>query len=190
MIAPDTLSGGLADPATDAARAFRACLTALSRPGTIVALTGAQPPAPLSIAAGTLLLTLLDGTTPIFLAPSHDTPAVRDWITFHCGAPFAPAGEAVFAIGTWAALQPVTRFAIGQPDYPDRACTLIIECPALSANGARLRGPGIKDSAHLSLPETAAFQANRALFPLGYDAFLTAGDQLAGLPRSTIVEDI
>lgn len=190
MIAPDTLSGGLADPATDAARAFRACLTALSRPGTIDALRGAQPPAPLSIAAGTLLLTLLDGTTPIFLAPSHDTPAVRDWITFHCGAPFAPAEEAVFALGTWAALQPVTRFAIGQPDYPDRACTLIIECPALSANGPRLRGPGIKDSAHLSLPETAAFQANRALFPLGFDAFLTAGDQLAGLPRSTIVEDI
>ena len=59
MIAPDALSGGLANPATDAARAFRACLTALSRPGTIVALRGAEPPAPLSIAAGTLLVSIL-----------------------------------------------------------------------------------------------------------------------------------
>lgn len=189
MIAPDTLSGGLADPATDAARAFRACLTALSRPGTIVPLTGAQPPAPLSVAAGTLLLTLLDRTTSVFLAPSHDTPTLRDWITFHCGAPFAAAEEATFALGTWAALDPVTRFAIGQPDYPDRACTLIVECDALSHDGPRLSGPGIKGSARLSLPETAAFRANRALFPLGFDTFLTAGDQIAGLPRSTIVGD-
>lgn len=190
MIAPDTLSGGLADPATDAARAFRACLTALSRPGTIVPLRGAAPPAPLSIAAGTLILTLLDGTTPVFLAPSHDVPTLRDWITFHCGAPFASAEDATFALGTWSALQPVTRFAIGQPDYPDRACTLIIECDSLSHDGPRLRGPGIKGGARLSLPETAAFQANRALFPLGFDTFLTAGDHLAALPRSTIVEDV
>ena len=135
------------------ARAFRACLTALSRPGTIVPLTGSQPPAPLSVAAGTLLLTLLDGTTSVFLAPSHDRPALRDWITFHCGAPFAAPEDATFALGTWAALQPVTRFAIGQPDYPDRACTLIVECDSLGHDGPRLRGPGIKGSARLSLPE-------------------------------------
>lgn len=185
----DALSGGLADPATDAARAFRACLTALSRPGTIVGLTGAAPPQPLSTAAGTLLLTLLDGTTPIFLAPSHDNPAIRDWIAFHSGAPIASAEEATFALGSWAALQPVTRFAIGKPDYPDRACTLIVECTVLSADGPRLSGPGINGHARLSLPETAAFQANRALFPLGFDAFFTAGDRLAGLPRSTIIGD-
>lgn len=191
MTAPlDALSGGLGDPATDSARAFRACLNALSRPGSIVTLRGATPPAPLSIAAGTLLLTLLDGTTPLYLAPSHDTPALRDWITFHSSAPFTTAEAATFALGTWPALQPVSRFSIGQPDYPARACTLIIECDRLTHDGPRLRGPGIKDSARLSLPETAAFHANRALFPLGFDAFLTAGDHLAGLPRSTIVEDI
>ena len=92
-------------------------------------------------------------------------------------------------IGSWEALTPVSRFAIGTPEYPDRAATLIIEMPALAQTGARLTGPGIKDSARLSLPEVAAFQANRALWPLGFDAFLTAGDQVAGLPRSTIVED-
>ena len=186
----DALSGGFADPPIDAARAFRACLDVMARPGRIAELGGAVPPAPLSVAAGTLALTLLDGTTPVHLAGAHDTAAVREWITFHIGAPFAGAAEAAFAFGTWDALTPVDRFAIGTPEYPDRACTLIVECNALEPRGARLSGPGIKDEAFLSLPEVAPFRANRALFPLGFDAFLTAGTRIAGLPRSTIVEDV
>lgn len=184
----DALSGGFAAPPLDAARAFRALLDVMARPGRIADLGGAVPPAPLSVAAGTVALTLLDGTTPVHLAGGHDRAAVRDWITFHTGAPFVRAEEAVFAIGTWEALQPVNRFAIGTPEYPDRACTLIMECDALAARGARLTGPGIKDQAFLSLPDVDAFRANRALFPLGFDCFFTAGDRVAGLPRSTIVE--
>ena len=41
-----TLDGGLADPAREAAYAFRALLDALSRPGTIQHITGASAPAP------------------------------------------------------------------------------------------------------------------------------------------------
>lgn len=187
---PDALFGGFADAPVQSAHAFRAALEALSRPGTICRLQGAIPPAPLSVAAGVLLLTLCDGTTPVHLAGAHDCVALRDWITFHCGAPLVGAEAASFAVGSWSALHPVTRFAIGQPDYPDRAATLIVEMPALEAKGARLRGPGIKGTARLSLPETAAFIANRAAFPLGFDCFFTAGDGVAGLPRSTHVEDI
>ena len=168
--------GGFAHAPHDAARAFRAAMQALARPGRIERLSGALPPAPLSPAAGAL-------------APSHDLPALRDWLIFQTGAPFTTPEAAHFVIGSWEALTPVSRFAIGTPEYPDRAATLIIEMPALTQNGARLTGPGIKDSTRLSLPEVAAFQANRALWPLGFDAFLTAGDQVAGLPRSTIVED-
>lgn len=184
------LTGGFADAPTQSARAFRAILDALSRPGTIHDLTGATPPAPLSPAAGVVLLTLADGTTPVYLAGETDTPEIRDWITFHTGAPLVAAEQATFALGTWNALHPLERFAIGTPDYPDRAATLIVERAALSATGPRLTGPGIKDHARLSLPETAAFRANRALFPLGFDCVFTAGHQIAGLPRSSIVEDI
>jgi alpha-D-ribose 1-methylphosphonate 5-triphosphate synthase subunit PhnH len=91
-------------------------------------------------------------------------------------------------LGTWDALQPLDRFPIGRPDYPDRSVTLIVEMPGLAATGAVLRGPGIKAAARLSLPEIAAFQDNRQRFPQGFDCFLTAGDRLAGLPRSTRVE--
>ncbi|MGL6208743.1 MAG: phosphonate C-P lyase system protein PhnH, partial [Paracoccaceae bacterium] len=119
-----------------------------------------------------------------------DCAVVRDWITFHCGAPLVGAAEAMFAVGDWAGLRPVERFSIGRADYPDRAATLIVEMPVLVASGPRLTGPGIAEAAHLSLPDVAAFQDNRALFPLGFDAFLTCGDLLAGLPRSTRVEAV
>ena len=187
---PEALLGGFADTSVDAAHAFRAALEVMARPGRIDCLSGAQPPAPLSAAAGGLVLTLCDATTPVHLAGAHDCVALRDWITFHTGAPLVGADKAEFAIGTWPALTPVDRFAIGQPDYPDRSATLIVEMSSLTAVGPRLIGPGIKDAVRLSLPDTAAFAANRALFPLGFDCFLTAGALVAGLPRSTRVEDI
>jgi alpha-D-ribose 1-methylphosphonate 5-triphosphate synthase subunit PhnH len=98
------------------------------------------------VAAGSLALTLLDGTTPVHLAGALDCAALRDWLTFHTGAPIVGAAEAVFAFGTWDALQPVTRFAIGTAEYPDRAATLVIECAALTAEGPRLSGPRLSSS--------------------------------------------
>jgi alpha-D-ribose 1-methylphosphonate 5-triphosphate synthase subunit PhnH len=186
----DALSGGFTDAPTQSARAFRAVLEAMARPGTIHTVEGAAPPAPLSLAAGVALLTLTDPTTSLHLAGAADCQPVRDWVAFHIGAPLVAAGEADFALGTWAALQPVTRFKIGQPDYPDRSATLIVEVDRLTNHGPALTGPGIALATWLSLPETAAFNANRALFPLGFDCLFTFGNRLAGLPRSTRVEKI
>ncbi len=185
-----TLGGGFAAPSVQSSHAFRAILNALARPGTIHAVQGAAPPAPLSPSAGAALLTLCNATTPLHLAGAHDCDVLRAWITFHCASPLVAAERAMFALGTWAALHPVSRFAIGQPDYPDRAATLIVEMDVLQPQGARLRGPGIETHSALNLPETAAFQANHAQFPLGFDCLFTAGHQIAGLPRSTIVKDI
>jgi alpha-D-ribose 1-methylphosphonate 5-triphosphate synthase subunit PhnH len=184
----DALTGGFVEASTQSARAFRAALEAMARPGSIWKVEGAAPPAPLSVAAGVLVLTLCDGTTPVYLGATLDQPALRDWITFHCGAPFTTAGEARFAIGSWDDLTPISRFAVGTPDYPDRSATLIVEMPTLSNTGPRLTGPGIDGKAALSLPETTAFQHNRTLFPQGFDTYLTCGNRLAGLPRSAVVE--
>jgi alpha-D-ribose 1-methylphosphonate 5-triphosphate synthase subunit PhnH len=183
------LEGGFADPPRQAAHAFRGALQALSRPGRIEPLAGATPPGPCSPAAGALILTLCDGTTPLHIAPSHDGDALRSWVTFHTGAPLVTAENAAFALGTWEALQPLDRFAVGTAEYPDRSATLIVEMPDLVAEGARLTGPGIEIEAFLSLPDIAAFQGNRARFPLGFDCFFTCGDRVAGLPRSTRVQE-
>nr|WP_319247800.1 phosphonate C-P lyase system protein PhnH [uncultured Celeribacter sp.] len=181
-----SLSGGFADAPVDAARAFRAALEALARPGTLHEISGATAPAPVSEAAATLLLTLCDAETPIFLAPSYDSAALRDWIAFHIGAPIVAPAEAMFALGDWDGLQPLSAFPIGTETYPDRSATLIVEMADLHAQGARLRGPGIRTEAALSLPgDLKLFQANAALFPLGLDFFLTCGTQIAGVPRST-----
>ena len=186
----DRLSGGFADAPVQSARAVREILQAMARPGTIHRVAGAQPPVPLSIAAGVVLLTLCDGTTPLHLAGAADCAPVRDWIAFHIAAPLVRAAEATFALGRWDDLQPVSRFRIGQPDYPDRAATLIVEQDRLTGHGPTLTGPGIETAIWLSLPETAAFRANRAQFPLGFDTIFTSGDRIAALPRSTRVEAI
>ena len=181
--------GGFAKLAHDSAHAFRAAMNAMARPGRIETVEGAKGPAPLSDAAAALVLTLCDPNTGLFLAGAHDNDTVRDWVTFHTGAPLVPAETADFALGSWTALQPVSAYKIGEASYPDRAATLIVEQADLVSGGATLRGPGIKDAAALNLPETAAFQANRALFPLGFDCFFTSGNSLAALPRSTLVEE-
>ncbi len=184
----DALAGGFTDAPVQSARAFREILEAMARPGTIRRVSGATSPAPLSVAASVALLVLTDPTTRLHLAGRADCPAVRDWVSFHTGAPFVRAEDADFALGTWEALHPVDRFRIGQPDYPDRSATLIVECDRLVNHGPALTGPGIETATWLNLPETAAFRANRALFPLGFDTIFAAGDRIAGLPRSTRVE--
>ncbi|XDA97931.1 phosphonate C-P lyase system protein PhnH [Sulfitobacter sp. LCG007] len=185
----ETLSGGFADPAIQSAQAFRSVMEAMARPGTIRDVGGAQPPAPLSRAAGAVLLTLCDSETPVHLAGEADCQAVRAWLAFHTGAQVTGPSHCMFALGTWDALCPLSSYPVGTPEYPDRSATLIVECPELIAAGATLTGPGIRISASLSLPEIAAFRSNRRLFPLGLDFIFTSGDRLAALPRSTIVGD-
>ena len=185
----DALSGDFADAPREAARAFRAVLDAMARPGKIVDILGGAAPAPMSPAAAPLMLTLCDAETPLYLAPGYDGEAISQWIAFHIGAPIVDRENAMFALGSWAALTPQTGFVIGTPEYPDRSATLIVEVDALTTEGARLTGPGIETEARLSLPEPGFFARNAALFPLGVDCLFTCGGRLAALPRSTRVED-
>lgn len=180
------LEGGFANQPVDASHAFRAVMTAMAHPGDITSVRGALPPAPMSVAAGVVVLTLCDPETPIHLAGSHNTPQVRDWIMFHTGAPFVDARDAMFALGTWDALS-IPDFPLGTAEYPDRSATVIVEQTSLSNSGATLKGPGIKEQGELSLPEKQVFQTNSALFPLGLDFIFTSGDRLAALPRTTRV---
>lgn len=182
-----SFQGGWTDPAAQSAVAFRALMTAMARPGRIEAITGGSGPAPLSPAAATVLLTLCDADTRVYLTPRFDTPEVRAWLAFHTGAPLSPPELADFALGTWGDLIPLDRFRIGTAEYPDRSTTLIVEGEALRNDGATLRGPGIQTTHNLSLPDLAVFQANARHFPLGLDFLFTTGDRVAALPRTTEV---
>ncbi len=180
------LGGGFADHPTASAKAFRAILDVLAHPGKIAEISGATPPAPMSVAAGSLLLTLCDPETPVWISRSLQNDAVIGWLQFHTGAPVVTdRAKAMFAIGDWQELAPITDFAIGTAEYPDRSATLIVEMSKLVSQGAKLRGPGIQDVASLNLPENKAFADNASLFPLGLDFFFTANSSIAALPRST-----
>lgn len=182
-----SLEGGFANAPIDAAHAFRAVLDGMARPGQVQDVRGARPPAPLSVAAGTLMLALCDPDTPIWLAPSLATEEIRSWLAFHTGAPLSVRGDAMFAFGRWEELAPITDFAIGTPEYPDRSATLIVEVDGFG-DAHRLTGPGIKSAHQLTVPDPQAMRANAARFPLGLDFVLTCGERLAGLPRTTRVE--
>lgn len=184
------LEGGFQDAPVDAARAFRSAMSAMARPGQIERLGTAAPPSPLSSAAGTLLLTLADPETGVCLAGAHDTATMRAWLAFHTGAPIVAAGQAHFAVGMWEALMPLSQFSVGTSEYPDRSATLIVEMEDLRGEGVHLRGPGIKTTAALNLPDAEAMRANNAQFPLGLDFFLTCGARVAALPRSTQVSTL
>lgn len=190
------IAPGLADPAHDSQRLFRAVLDAFSHPGRIVALP--QPPAgvgPLSAAATAFVLTLVDRDTPLWLAPIFDVPAVRDFVRFHTGAPIAAReADALFALLTPARLPLLDGFTVGTDPYPDRSATLVVEVPSLTGGPVRgLRGPGIASHATVAvdgLPDSFwdEWRANHALFPCGVDLVFTAGTDLLALPRSIIVE--
>ena len=182
-----------ADPVFQSQAAFRAILTAMSRPGGIVACgDGLAPPAPLSPAAAATLLTLADFETPLWLSGGYAGGEVGAWLKFHTGAPAAPPARAAFALVDLAA-DPLdlTSFAQGVAEYPDRSTTLVVEVATLSTEGAlRLSGPGVKGEARFGfspLPPHFAemWRANRAASPLGVDLILTSGARLAALPRST-----
>ena len=183
----ETLSGGFVDPAIQSAQAFRSVMEAMARPGTLRRVNGAEPPTPLSKAAGAVLLTLCDTETPVYLAGDTDCGAVHAWLAFHTGAPLTGPSHCMFAVGRWEALTPLSGYPIGTSEYPDRSATLIVEGSERVESGATLKGPGIKESSSLFLPEIRAFQDNRTLFPLGLDFIFTNGDRLAALPRTTEV---
>lgn len=189
MVNTTPYEGGFTDAAPDSARAFRAIMNVMARPGLIEPLKGTQPPEPLSTAAGTLILTLCDHATAVCLRGAHDCDAVRAWISFHTSAPFVAPEQADFVVGSWAAIAPLSPYKIGTPEYPDRSATMIIEMETLQPHGAQLRGPGIAEVAALNLPDVAALQANAAQFPLGVDCFFTCADRIAALPRSTKITD-
>jgi alpha-D-ribose 1-methylphosphonate 5-triphosphate synthase subunit PhnH len=175
---------------------FRKVMDATARPGTIQTIAeGAAAPAPLTGAAAAIALTLFDHDTPVWLDAAFATDAVTQWLRFNTGCPIVTdQAQSAFAVaGDLAALPQLESFALGTPDYPDRSTTLILQVASLSGGEAlTLSGPGIRDTAALApqgLPKGFVEQlaANRALFPLGVDVLLVAGNDIAALPRTTIV---
>jgi len=184
------LQPAFADPVLDAQRSFRAALKALAGPGLVQPLEQAPPLQGLAPASYALCLALLDGDTPLWLAPAFDTPTIRANLAFHCGCAIVSHREqARFALLDDSELGDLQGFDLGNDRYPDQSCTLLIQLPQL--DGGRplaWRGPGIQHQNRVALPLSEGFWRERKArndFPRGLDAFFLAGHSVIGLPRST-----
>lgn len=188
---------GFADPVHDAQRGFRCVLDALSRPGRLFDMAvDVTPPPGLAPAQCAALLALADCDTPVWLEPGLRNAAAGHYLRFHCGCPLAAdLADAHFVVlAGLGALPQRSALKLGDPCYPDRSATVLVEVPELERGGPiRLRGPGIADVQAISVGgwtarTTAFLHENRAAFPLGVDLLLSCGGRLMGLPRTTIVE--
>ena len=188
----DPTQPALTNPAALSQACFRALMDAMALPGRLHAVgVGLSPPAPLHPATAAVLMTLVDGETPLWLDPS--AWAARDWLAARCGAAFAasPAGCS-FALAL--SLPDLATLPAGGGETPEASATLILQVGALGS-GVRLRlmGPGMQEPAVLAVDGltedfVAHWAINRALYPRGVDLVLCAGTMLAALPRSVTVE--
>jgi len=184
------LQPAFADPVLDSQRGFRAAMKALAGPGLVQTLQATPSLEGLAPATYALCLALLDVDTPLWLAPSFDTPLIRANLAFHCGCPLTADREtARFALLGADELLDLSGFDHGNDRYPDQSCTLLVQLPNLNG-GKRLswRGPGIETGHQVALPVADGFWGERERrneFPRGLDLFFTAGHDLIGLPRSS-----
>lgn len=194
-----TLKSGFSDPVMDAQAVFRKTMDVLAQPGTLQDLAPVlDPPAPLTPELAALALTLADHEATLWLdAKLRASRDVVDYLRFHTGAAIVeePQDAAFALIGDPAAMPRLSAFSTGVQEYPDRSTTIVIALETLE-NGGRfvLSGPGIAGMARLAaapLPADfpAQWRANCRLFPCGVDLILTAPGRVAGLPRSTQIED-
>lgn len=188
------LTPGFADTVTESQAVFRHLLEAMARPGTVQTVEiDLEGPDTLDLAATAIALALVDFETPLYLAPELSTDAAETYLKFHCGTRITgDTAEAAFAILDKAP-ENLTGFDTGTDEYPENGATLIIQIDTLEAGGPLvLKGPGIKDEAHLDLPDVpAAFWSARATqqryFPRGIDLVFVSGASMVAIPRTTTV---
>lgn len=186
---------GFTNIAVQSAHAFRSIMQAMARPGVPVSMDAPlEVPAPLKSASAAVALTLCDFQTPVWLSPALANETVRGYLKFHTGAPVAERlAEAHFAfLSVEEEGPPLTFFAQGTHEYPDRSATLVIQVPGFHGRSVVLEGPGIKQAVRfgvdgLSQEFWTAMAENHARFPVGIDVIFAGPSSLAAVPRSTMV---
>ncbi|XTZ38127.1 phosphonate C-P lyase system protein PhnH [Salmonella enterica] len=191
-----TLQPAFTSAVHDAQHTFRRLLKAMSEPGVIVSLPQLKygwPP--LNPASTSVLLTLSDHDTPIWLSGSLSNDLVRKNLRFHTGAPLIEQPQqSLFAVAdhTLCAEQ-LSVLPGGTAVSPETGVTLILQLQGLSGGRMlRLTGPGILEERMIApqLPEciTDEFTDRPHSFPTGIDVILTCGERALAIPRTTHVE--
>lgn len=180
----------------DAQHSFRRLLKAMSEPGAIVSLHQlSQGWLPLNLATTSVLLTLADNDTPVWLSGALSNDIASQNLRFHTGAPLVDQPQqAVFAVADeQISHEQLNALSEGSAVAPETSATLILQASSLSGGRMlRLTGAGIADERMVApqLPECIIHELTERPhpFPLGIDLILTCGERLLAIPRTTHVE--
>jgi alpha-D-ribose 1-methylphosphonate 5-triphosphate synthase subunit PhnH len=198
-------------PVHGAQQTFRVLLAAMSHPGRVfslppAAIAGVQPPSTsdghtMSIASAVSLLTLLDAESSVHFAGPQDASALAGYFRFHCGVRTVSLDQCQFAYarGSDADAELCEGMQQGSDTAPQDGATLVLDIDGLATRAQkgevqvlRARGPGVQCQSVLSvrgsLPALWRWRAPQAdAFPRGIDLLLCCGDQVAAIPRSTLL---
>ena len=191
-----TLETAFTLPVQDAQHSFRRLLKAMSEPGVIVALHqlkhGWQP---LNIATTSVLLTLADNDTPVWLSNTLHNDIVSQSLRFHTNAPLVEQPQqATFAVSSdTISSEQLNALCEGSAVAPETSATLIVQVSSLSGGRMlRLTGAGIAEERMIApqLPNCILHELTERPhpFPAGVDLILTCGERLLAIPRTTHVE--
>ncbi|GHK54985.1 carbon-phosphorus lyase subunit PhnH [Klebsiella pneumoniae] len=166
------------------------------RAGVIVSLQQLQHGwQPLNVASTSLLLTLADHETPVWLASALRNDLVGQNLRFHTGAPLVDQPQqAVFAVANdGISAEQLNVLSAGTVTAPETGVTLIVQLASLSGGRMlRLTGAGIAEERMIApqLPDCIIDELTERPhpFPLGIDLILTCGERLLAIPRTTHVE--
>ncbi|MFS2225007.1 phosphonate C-P lyase system protein PhnH [Pantoea sp. B65] len=188
-----TLLASFNHPVADAQHAFRRILKAMSEPGVMVSLPMQHGWGAISPAATAVLLTLVDGETPLWLDDALHDEVLLSNLRFHTGATVTDRHDAPFALLHARSQIDPHCFAAGDNLTPEKSTTVIIEVPSLNGGlTLRLRGPGLMETRaiapQLSERVLNALRDRQQRFPQGIDLIFTCGEAMMALPRTTQVE--
>lgn len=165
---------------TRANKTFDAILWALSRPGHPRTLPEAED-------AG-IVACLLDRECKVHAADPLLIPTVMN-----TGAALADidAADHVF-LGKLNDANVLGHVRTGSDLYPDDGATVIVHASLNQGAAVTLSGPGVDGAVTIQiggLPDGFWAARSRAMrYPMGFDLLIRDGDQLIGIPRSTVVE--
>jgi alpha-D-ribose 1-methylphosphonate 5-triphosphate synthase subunit PhnH len=186
-------AGGFETPVFQSQSVFKALMDGMALPGTIQTLdAGSAPPAPMGAGSGAIALTLCDHDTPVYLAMALVEAGVPGWLAFQTGALVTDdRTEAQFAfLDQKTPLPPLSTFANGTQEYPDRSTTIVLELASLTGGTEYvLTGPGIDGSTTIApvglpAPFEGLWKENNSLYPRGVDLVLVSGLEMICLPRT------
>ena len=193
-----SIPAGFARPVFESQGTFRAILEAMSRPASPVALpVRAEGPRGWCGGMASVVLTLCDMDTPVWLDGQAATDDALRFLRFHCACPLvdAPAKASFAVVMSHASMPPLDTFSLGSAEYPETSTTVLLatDFAVDTSKTIHVMGPGVDGPGHLPqswLPAgfVAAWHGNNSLFPRGVDVILVGQSHVVGLPRTLKME--